>query len=509
MGLENRPDHPAPPEMAALIRDKDWSGTPLGAVDTWSPNLRLVVQLILASGFPMAVRWGPDFVMIYNDGYRAILGDKHPWALGLPFHVAWPEVQDDLRSLHESILSGERGAFFGQDFLLRIQRRGAEFEDARFTISYSPIPDDAAPSGVGGVLITVVETTDRVLSEAALRASEAALRDSEANLRLILDSATDAVYCVDTQGTTTQCNVAFLRMLGIEKESDAIGRKLHDVIHHTHPDGTPYPKEECPIYRTAMGGPSAHRDDELFYRFDGTAFPVEYWVAPILRDGVQIGAVCTFIDISARKQSQEQQTMLLAELNHRVKNLFALTGSMISLSARSATSVGDLATSIRGRVDALAAAHDLVLYRSTKATGEGQSLLLMDIVQKILSPYALHDEGQTRIALAGPEVQVGAKAVTNLALVLHELSTNSAKYGALSVPEGRLAVTWAIDGQKLSVKWEESGGPPVAGPPTTHGFGTLLANHSVRGDFSGSLNYDWREGGLVVDLDFQLDRLAY
>lgn len=509
MGLEKRPEQTAAPEMATLIHDKDWSATPLGPLDGWSPNLRLVVQLVLASGFPMAVRWGPDFVMIYNDGYRAILGDKHPWALGLPFHVAWPEVQDDLRALHESILSGERGAFFGKDFLLRIQRRGREFEDARFTISYSPIPEDAAPSGVGGVLITVVETTDRVLAEEAVRASEAALRDSEANLRLILDSATDAIYCVDTQGTTTQCNAAFLRMLGIEKENDAIGRKLHDVIHHTHPDGTPYPKEECPIYQTAKGGPSAHRDDELFYRFDGTAFPIEYWVAPITRDGVQIGAVCTFIDISARKRSQEQQAMLLAELNHRVKNLFALTGSMITLSARSATSAGDLATSIRGRVDALAAAHDLVLYRGADAAGGDSPLFLKDIVQKILSPYALKGEGGARIALTGPDVRVGARAVTNLALVLHELSTNSAKYGALSVPEGRLAVTWAVDGQKLSLKWEESGGPPVAGPPTTHGFGTLLSSHSVRGDFSGSLNYDWREGGLVVDLDFQLDRLAY
>src|ERR1700729_3129744 len=161
---------PAISEMSALIRAKDWSKTALGPSEGWSPILTLVVDLMLASGFPMAVRWGPDFIMIYNDGYRAILGEKHPWALGLPFHVAWPEVQNDLRALHVSILSGERGAFFGEDFLLRIQRRGAAFEDARFTISYSPVPDDAAPSGVGGVLITVVETTDRVLAENALRA---------------------------------------------------------------------------------------------------------------------------------------------------------------------------------------------------------------------------------------------------------------------------------------------------------------------------------------------------
>ena len=166
------PDIPSTSKMSALIRAKDWSKTALGAADTWSPSLTLVVNLILASGFPMAVRWGSDFVMIYNEGYRPILGEKHPWALGLPFDEVWPEVQPQLRPLHEAILGGERGAFFAEDLLLRIQRHGGEWEDARFTISYSPIPDVSAASGVGGVLVTAVETTNRVLMEEALRASE-------------------------------------------------------------------------------------------------------------------------------------------------------------------------------------------------------------------------------------------------------------------------------------------------------------------------------------------------
>ncbi len=90
--------------------------------------------------------------MIYNDGYRPILGDKHPRALGLPFREVWPEVQTELAPLHESILSGERSAFFAEDFPLRIQRQGSRWEDAHFTISYSPIPDASAPSGVAGCL---------------------------------------------------------------------------------------------------------------------------------------------------------------------------------------------------------------------------------------------------------------------------------------------------------------------------------------------------------------------
>jgi len=109
--------------MSALIRAKDWSKTSLGSPDSWPPSLSLIVSVTLASGFPMAVRWGPEFVMIYNDGYRPILGDKHPWALGLPFDEVWPEVQRFNRGsglCMNPILSGKRSAFFAEDLLLRI-----------------------------------------------------------------------------------------------------------------------------------------------------------------------------------------------------------------------------------------------------------------------------------------------------------------------------------------------------------------------------------------------------
>src|SRR5205085_12626161 len=164
----SEPIHP-PGEMAGRVAAYDWSQTPLGAREQWSPSLKVIVSTILASQFPMALRWGPEFVIIYNDGYLPILGEKHPGALGRRFRQIWPEVQDQLGSLHRDLLSGERQAMFAEDLLLRIERRGKAMEDAYFTVSYSPVPDETVPSGIGGVLITAAETTTRVEAERALR----------------------------------------------------------------------------------------------------------------------------------------------------------------------------------------------------------------------------------------------------------------------------------------------------------------------------------------------------
>ena len=139
----------------------DWSRTPLGARESWPPSLKLIVATILASQFPMAVRWGADFVLIYNDGYLPMLGEKHPRALGLRFATRGRRSQDQLGPLHRGLLAGTREAFFSEDLPLRIRRHGGRLEEAYFTLSYSPIPDDTAPSGIGGVLMTAVETTER------------------------------------------------------------------------------------------------------------------------------------------------------------------------------------------------------------------------------------------------------------------------------------------------------------------------------------------------------------
>ena len=170
-------------EMAGLIAGKDWSTTALGNPKHWSPSLKLVVGIISASGFPMAVRWGPELLLIYNDGYRPILGDKHPWALGLPFRAVWPEVGAELIPLQLAILAGESPGVYSEDRPLNIRRRGMDWEIAHFTVSYSPVPDPLAPTGIGGVLVTAVETSERLRVEEALESKTRELSEANRNLK--------------------------------------------------------------------------------------------------------------------------------------------------------------------------------------------------------------------------------------------------------------------------------------------------------------------------------------
>jgi PAS domain S-box-containing protein len=155
-------------ELRARVHEFDWAATPLGPPKSWSPSLTWSVDLVLASGFPMSVRWGPELIMIYNDAYAALLGNRHPRALGRPLREIWPEIYSQLGPLNESILRGEAESFFAEDHLWLVHRYGFP-EEARFTISYSPIPDASSPNGIGGVLATAFETTDRVRNEKTLR----------------------------------------------------------------------------------------------------------------------------------------------------------------------------------------------------------------------------------------------------------------------------------------------------------------------------------------------------
>jgi formate hydrogenlyase transcriptional activator len=154
--------------------------------------------------------------------------------------------------------------------------------------------------------------------------AEDALHNREERIRLILDSATEAICGCDSEGTCLFSNPSAARILGYDDPAELIGKNMHALEHHTRKDGTPYPLEECPIYVGFQKGESVHRDDEVFWRRDGTSFPAEYWSHPVVREGRTLGAVITFIDISERKQAEaalrksEERNRSLLQINNAI-----------------------------------------------------------------------------------------------------------------------------------------------------------------------------------------------
>ena len=217
----------------------------------------------------------------------------------------------------------------------------------------------------------------------------------------------------------------------------------------------------------------------------------------------------TNTDIDDQRRSEELRDLLLRELDHRVKNLFSIVGGMVSLSLRSTSTPQEMAETIQGRIGALARAHALIRV-SKSASGAKRKTTVEALVQAIVEPFkdAVAPEKNNPARISGPEIFLGGEAITSMALVLHELATNAAKYGAFSTPTGRVRISWAVRNDKFSLTWQERGGPPILGPPAKEGFGSLLARHSVEGQLHGDLTFNWDPEGLVAKLSAQTERLV-
>ena len=219
-------------------------------------------------------------------------------------------------------------------------------------------------------------------------------------------------------------------------------------------------------------------------------------------DGVMFGI---FLDVTGRKQAEEGSELLAGEMSHRVKNLLAIATGLTQLTGRSALSVADMTGELTQRLSALDRAHDIV----RPLPGEqGKAALLGDLLSVLLAPYDETAAFSGRIRVAVARMGVGERTASALAMVIHELATNSVKYGSLSSASGFLDVSSKIDGEHICVIWAETGGPSISEEPDLKGFGSRLIARSVSAELGGELGYDWQETGLVVTIRMSQDRLA-
>jgi signal transduction histidine kinase len=207
-------------EMGGLMRAHDWSRTPLGPPHDWPASLRTALRLLLNSGHPMYIWWGPEFLCFYNDAYRCSIGsDRHPSSLGRPGREVWAEIWPIIGPQIEQVMSG-RGATWNRNHLVPITRNG-QVEQVYWTYSYSPIDDETAPTGVGGVLVICTETTEQVLAEQAMRAAEARWRQ-------LFDQA-PSFMCVlsGPEHRIEYCNARYFELAG---QRDILGKTVIEAL---------------------------------------------------------------------------------------------------------------------------------------------------------------------------------------------------------------------------------------------------------------------------------------
>lgn len=285
-------------EMARRVRGHDWASTPLGPAASWPQSLRTTVEVVLSGGFPMVAMWGPELVQVYNDGYRVIMEGRHPRGLGQPARACRPEAWEIDAPIYQRVWAGATVTFEDAPYPAA---RGGEPEDARFTLSYSPLRDEGG--GVAGVLATVVETAARVRAGAELRAGEAWYR------ALSMASA-DVFYRMSPDWSEMR------RLDGRGFLSDTSGPSDAWMGRYIHPDDQARVREAIgEAVRTRSTFALEHR----VVRADGTLGWTHSRAVPVAGpDGEVAEWVGSASDVTARRSAEDALRELNESLERRV-----------------------------------------------------------------------------------------------------------------------------------------------------------------------------------------------
>ncbi|WP_170151562.1 sensor histidine kinase [Microvirga subterranea] len=342
----------------------------------------------------------------------------------------------------------------------------------------------------------------------AQKKAEKALRCLEEQYRLALEAARLGTWTIDLGSSTISWDDGARALVGMTPDG-LHSMSLDEALERVHPDDRQMLQDRL----NAVASPNSDGRYEVEYRVvlsDGSTRwlrsngRVHLAGEEASRRPEKISGVIG--DITEQRAAEDARQLLTRELTHRVKNLFAIANGMVSMTARTAKDPKEMANALRGRLSALARAHELVQPVPMGGHHGGTEVELKKLIEAVLEPYRQTDS--TRVSVEGPDVRVGSNTTTSLALVLHELATNAAKYGCLSGAGGQLLIEWRIADDDVDLSWTETGGPPVASEPSFEGFGSQLAQRSISGQLGGTLSREWRSEGLRVHMTMPLNRLT-
>jgi len=325
--------------------------------------------------------------------------------------------------------------------------------------------------------------------------SEALLRESDERLRSILNNIVAFVALLTPEGTLLETNDLSLEIIGLQP-SDVIGKPFWEGFWWSH-DTDLQDRLRHLIARAAKG--ERIREDMVIRTAGDNRMVVDFMLAPMFDEtGIVTHIVHSAIDISERKKAEQHREMLVRELSHRVKNSLATVQTMASHTLRDAQDLDSFREAFIGRLMAISKCHDLLVDATRRDADISQ------LIREQVLPYTGSSASQVR--MSGPPLLLGAEASHTFGLVLHELATNAAKYGALSTEDGQLDISWkrATDRGRLEaiVEWKETGGPPVS-PPTRRGFGSVLIEQSLVYSLGGEARIEYRPEGLWARFRFK------
>lgn len=322
-------------------------------------------------------------------------------------------------------------------------------------------------------------------------------------LAAVVETSKDFIGLAAEDGTIAHLNEAALALVGLP-DLDA-ARKTAIPDYFTPQSRATFEGVVMPVLQRA-----GWWEGELAFRHFGTgeAIAVLFTVFAV-RDaaGGHAGYGTVTRDLRERKRAEEARDLLIKELSHRIKNIFAVVGGIAALSARSDPGARPFAKAFRERLGALAQAHEYVRPHSPESAPRIGGQTVLGLMRLIMSAYT--EDGRCRVAIDGDDAVVGERTATALALIMHEQATNAVKYGALSNEAGTVTLTGRQSDSRYCLTWAECGGPPVLAAPSRKGFGTELAERSVAGQLDGNLEHDWAPNGLVLRLDVPAENLRF
>jgi PAS domain S-box-containing protein len=320
----------------------------------------------------------------------------------------------------------------------------------------------------------------------------------------LVETSADAIITKDLNGVITSWNKGAERIFGYTAD-EMIGKPINLLIPADRPD------EEPSILQRIRRGERVEHYETVRRRKSGELIDISLSVSPLVDEtGKIVGASKIARDITAARHAQEMQTLLLGEMRHRINNLFAVTNSLVTLSARSSKTPKEMEAAIKERLAALSRAQQLtrpgLIQRELEIR---EQATLKGLIKAIFAPYATAgSKGSERIIVTGCDEEIDDRAVTSAALLLHELATNATKYGSLSASAGVVHIDCSSKEDWLAINWEERGGPAVNGPPDREGFGGSLARKIVENQFRGRFFNEWKASGLSIRIEIPREHIA-